>query len=287
MSQVNEARYFQPNTIQDLMGALTKKDERTYLYAGGTDMIIYLRNHGIFDYSIIDLSKMYCYRYIDPQNDGVMIGALTTMSDIIGSEYLKENYRALWQAAKELGSTQIRNLATLGGNIANASQSADTVPTLMLYRAEVILMDDKGTKTFVPIDEFVVGRGKTILGPNQVITAVRLYQREGMQSFKKLGARKAVTISKVNCSMNVVLEDQIIREVECLVGVIGEKAIRAMDIEQALLGKPLPTIAVEDLSSVCFDCVEQAIPNRSSKLYKRIALKGVLLDAIEDLRSQL
>ena len=158
-----------PYNLDELACALREKDENTYLCAGGTDLVIHLRKEKNFHYSLIDLTHLPELSQITETEDMVVIGAGVTMTELEQSPVIRTWIPALAKAASMVGSTQIRNRATLGGNIANASQSSDTTPVLLAYGAEAEILDESGTVTRRLIDDFVEGLEKTSLGEREVI----------------------------------------------------------------------------------------------------------------------
>ena len=131
--------FFMPRNLEELADALKEKDENTYLCAGGTDLVIHLRARKKFHYSLIDLTHLEEIKKIEETQDEILIGAAVTMTQLEKSPVIRKYIPALAKAASMVGSTQIRNRATVGGNVANASQSSDTTPVLLAYGAEAVV----------------------------------------------------------------------------------------------------------------------------------------------------
>lgn len=275
--------FYSPHTREELIKTLSGDLNNTYFIAGGTDMIIHIKNHKLSDYHIIDLTKIKEFHYIREDDERLYIGALTTMTEICESEIIYKNFRAIYQAAYELGSELIRNRATIGGNIANASQCADVLLACFSFNAKIKIFNKENEERIIPVSEFVLGRNETILQPSDVVIEIILEKSRNLSSFKKIGSRKAVTISKINCSAFIIVEDEIIKNANIYLGSVGTKATKAEILEKEFLGKKLSDIKKKDLQDAAFDEVEKAIPNRDSKHYKRVAAQGLIENIYKDL----
>lgn len=275
--------FYAPKSYNELRPLLADKDDNTFFIAGGTDLIIKLENSKLTDYNIIDLTKISEWAGVSELDDYICIGALTTASELCESEIIKSKYSALYLSAYELGSELIRNRATLGGNIGNASQSADMVLALFSLDAKIVVLNSKGEEKILPISQVVVGRNKTCLESDEVISKILLKKDIGKNSFGKVGARKAVTISKVSCAASFDFENDLVKTANIYFGAVGTKPVKAEMLENFILNKSLAAIDKNISMKLAFDEIEKAIPDRSSKYYKREAVKGVVLAVIKDL----
>lgn len=274
---------FAPKDLSELCYILENKGDNYYIIAGGTDLIIKIKNRKIVDYSIIDITKLTELKGFREDENNYYIGSLMTMTEIINENIFKENLRALYEAAYKLGSNQIRNLATIGGNIANASQSADCVLALFALDAKIKVLDSNEEMKIVPIDEFIVGREKTILNSNEIIAEVIIPKKNRINLFNKIGSRTGVTISKVSCAMNFILNEDGTKDTRIFLGAVGIKPVRAKELEKVFVDHDFKNIDLELLQEAGYKEIEKAIPTRSSKYYKRIAIQGLLEDMLEEL----
>ena len=273
-----------PQNLDELAAALREKDKNTYLCAGGTDLVIHLRKDKNFHYSLIDLTHLPELSKITETEDHVLIGAGVTMTELEQSPVIRKWMPALAKAASMVGSTQIRNRATLGGNVANASQSSDTTPVLLAYGAEAEILDESGAETIRLVDDFVEGLEKTSLGEREVILKFLVRKQNVLSGFAKVGTRKAVTISKINgCICAEIKEDCMVHPVVC-VGAVGAKASRARLIEACLEGLSLSGCDEEKVRDAVYAQIEENIPDRPSKHYKKSAAFGVVDQILDDLR---
>ena len=166
--------YERPTRLDDAIALLASGEAEARPLAGGTDLIIRLRDGTIRPQTVVDI-KGLAELDGDIRDDGeyLRIGARTVMTDIMGDERIWHDYQALAEGAAVVGSAQIRNRATLAGNICNASPAADTAPALLVYGAVVAVAGPAGTRR-IPIDDFFVSSGVTTLAAGELVTSIEL-----------------------------------------------------------------------------------------------------------------
>ncbi len=273
-----------PNTIEELCSALKNKDNNTYAIAGGTDLIIHFNKKNIFGYNIIDLTKLKEFKEINETDEEITIGSCVTMTEIENNPLINMHVPALIDAVYNLGSQQIRNKATIGGNVANSSQSGDTIPVLFAYDANVEIINSLGNRRIDKIENVVEGLEKNNLNSNEVITKIIIKKTNAQSAFSKIGSRKAVTISKLNCCVKIKINNNIIEDSVVYLGAVGPKPIRAKFIEEKILNKNINDIVSADIHDAIYTEIENAIPNRTSKYYKKSAAEGLIDDILNKLR---
>jgi carbon-monoxide dehydrogenase medium subunit len=166
--------YARPVTLVEAVALLEAHGPDARLLAGGTDLIIRLRDGTARPALVIDIKRIAELRPAIREADGrLVISAATVMTDITADERVRRSFPALVEAAAVVGSVQIRNRATLAGNICNASPAADTAPPLLVYGAEVVATGSAGTRR-IPIGDFFVRSGQTTLEPGELVTAIEL-----------------------------------------------------------------------------------------------------------------
>jgi len=167
-------KYVRPQTVDEAVALLAEHGDDAELLAGGTDLIIELRNHWKQPKVIIDLKQIDELAPAIVDKEGFLaISASTVMADIGANEQVRRFFPALAEAADVVGSIQIRNRATLAANICNGSPAADTAPPLLVYGAEMVIAGTEGRRR-MPIDDFIVGRGEVALGDAELVTAIEL-----------------------------------------------------------------------------------------------------------------
>lgn len=277
--------FISPKKIEELCEALKEKEKGTYVIGGGTDLIIHFNKKGIFDYKIIDITKLDELKEINENDFEITIGSCVTMTELENSSVINKYIPALVDSAYNLGSQQIRNKATIGGNVANASQSGDTLPVLFAYDATIEIINSAGKRRIDKIENVVEGLEKNNLNFDEIITKIIIKKSSSISAFSKVGSRKAVTISKINCCAKINLDDDmVIKESIIYLGAVGPKPIRANFIEEKILYKNINEILPKDVHEEVYMQIEKAIPNRSSKHYKKTAAEGLIEDILNKLR---
>jgi len=198
-------KYFKPQDIQEAFDIIQQEGESVRFLAGGTDLLVRLKSRHIVPDAVVDLKA------IDDLNLGiridgqeVMIGSLTTFSKISTDPIILEQFPALADAASEVGSVQIRNRATIGGNICNASPAADSLPPLFIYDAKVKLMK-KDSSRIIPIDSFLLGPGKTALAEGELLAGIviPIPASDQAASFTRLTRRRGADLATINICCQV------------------------------------------------------------------------------------
>lgn len=285
---MSKVRLYHPTTQIELVGALTEADQQTVILAGGTDATLKMRAIGFYEGKLIDLSGMESLKYIRETEREIQIGALATLTMIEESGIVQTFYPVLAKAASVVGSTQIRNVATLPGNLCNASPCADTVPCLMAADAKVKVLNAKGEiKTYAPT-EIIHGQGRNLLNPDEVIIEIAIpkKRKQWLHGYRKIGARKTVTIAKLNGCILVNAVFNRIEDVVIYTGSLGIKAFRAELAEEAVRGKCLDEQLSEALYRGLSQTVDASIKERSSYPYKRDAIRGLADDLARQLLEQ-
>lgn len=275
-------KYRRPETMDELIFCLKQMNETCHICAGATDLMLKLRKMKGQDWAILDITGVQKLREIEEKGERLSIGACVTMTRMEEHQEIRKKLPALAKAASMVGSTQIRNRATLGGNVANASQSADTIPVLMAYGAEAVILNEKGETNRIPVQKLIVSRGKTLLEKGEMIVAIELPCEDRISGFSKVGSRKAVTISKVNGCMTYHLDQRgMIEHPRVFLGAVGVKASEAKLIEKVLIGQKPEQISIEKLRDPMERQMEINIGDRPSKYYKRVAALGVMDDILQ------
>jgi CO/xanthine dehydrogenase FAD-binding subunit len=166
--------YERPTDLAGALGLLADQGSDARLLAGGTDLIIRIRDGSIRPRTVVDIKGVVELERGIREIDGYLsIGARTVMSDLLRDERIRRDYAALAEAAAVVGAVQIRNRATLAGNICNASPAADTAPALLVYGARVVVAGPDGGRV-IPLDEFFVSSGVTTLAAGELVSAIEL-----------------------------------------------------------------------------------------------------------------
>jgi CO/xanthine dehydrogenase FAD-binding subunit len=203
-------QYLRPESLDELLTLLRTHGSGARLLAGGTDLLVRLRKGPAFAHGfgeaggspvvLIDLKRVAELRADVTERDGrLRIGARAVMTDVIGHPRVRTHFPALVEAAQVVGSVQIRNRATLAGNLCNASPAADTAPALLAYAASLNLASANGWRQIL-LDEFFAGPGRTVLAPGEIVASIDLplpTERTG-GAFGRLTRRHGVDLAIVS-----------------------------------------------------------------------------------------
>lgn len=273
---------FQPRTISDLKNILNQSDAPVFI-GGGTDLVVRMNRKPLDNVTLVDLSHVEALDVIEKREDHLFVGAMSTMNKLSGSDVIRKETHILASAADVVGSTQIRNRATIGGNVANAAQCSDTVPALIALDASVVLMDRFGNLRNLKVEAFILGIGKTRLGENEVITGFQIPASRLRFSggFAKIGSREKVTIAKLNGAVSLKVEDGYVNQVRVALGSLGQRAFYAETLSDKLEHFPVSALLSEEVLQWFVSQVDQAIPGRASQPYKRSAVKALAFSMLE------
>jgi CO/xanthine dehydrogenase FAD-binding subunit len=227
--------YLRPDNLHDALGALSRQP--LTVIAGGTDLYPARATRPV-DEDLLDITAVEELRGIQPTDAGWRIGAATTWTDMIEAE-LPACFDGLKQAAGQVGGQQIQNVATIAGNLCNASPAADGVPPLLSLDARVELRSETAVRD-VALDEFIEGNRQTVRRPDELVTAILVPGRDCQQRsvFLKLGARRYLVISIVMVAGCLDLDaDGRIAAARLAVGACSSRARRLRALEEALAGQ--------------------------------------------------
>ena len=163
--------YLRPESLDELFGILKTHGSRAHVLAGGTDLLVRVKK-GMAPAVVVDVKRVAGLRDdVASIAGGIRIGARTVMTDIVESDAVRTHFPALVESALVVGSVQIRNRATLAGNICNASPAADTAPALLAYQARVNVLSSAGARE-IPIADFFTGPGRTMLDAGEIVESI-------------------------------------------------------------------------------------------------------------------
>lgn len=276
---------FRPVTVAEAIELLADHGERARLIAGGTDLILEFAHHqhpGVE--TLIDLSAIAGADTIEVDDDRITIGMLVTHNQIVASSVLWERARPLAEACAEIGSPQLRNRATVVGNIATASPANDTITALRVLDAEVTLRSTGGDRT-VPLAEFHTGVRRSVRRPDELITAIsfRPLRSDERGVFVKAGLRAAQAISVVHAAMVVALDDGVVRSAKIALGSVAPTIVEAP--VDALVGRPLDDTVIGIVAQAAAAAVTPIDDVRATAAYRSAAVKVIVERGLASLRT--
>ena len=256
---------FTPRTVEEALALKAEHPDARFIQ-GGTDVMVELNFAHSRPPAIVNIAELEELRGWSEEGDGLRLGAALTYTEAMATP-LAEKLPALAEASRTVGSPQIRNRGTLGGNLGTASPAGDALPPLLVEGAELELASVRGVRT-LPLTEFLLGVKRSALAPDELITAVRLVPSGGAQTFMKVGPRNAMVIAI--CSLAVVVDTQ-----------AGE--VRAA-LGSAAVTARLVTVPLADAGSLPERVAEAARPIddvRGTAAYRRHALRVLAARALE------
>lgn len=253
--------------------------------AGGTDLVVKWKNGMLPGLThLVDVSALGMNQ-IQPENGKIIIGSSCTMTQVATHPLIVENFPALVQAVLTVGAFQIRNQATIGGNVANASPAGDSIPALLSVEATVVLASDKGARK-VPLADFFTGPGKTVMKAGELIEFFEIPQRITRGLFLKLGERLAHAISKISLALSTWDIQGGRQAFRITLGAVAPTVIHCRRAETLLESTPGP-LKEDTITKACLLATEDAAPIddiRSTRNYRK-KMAGVLLrQALEQLK---
>lgn len=279
-----------PKTLAELAQALSAATEKAKIIAGGTDFIIKERAGKFAPDLLIYPGFIPELNTITKENGVLRIGAVVPMNGITAALKDDKAFCAIADAASDVGSPQIRAKGTMAGNLCNASPAGDMLPVSWLYDAQLELMNADGMASVMLVNGFITGPQKTILRPDQAVTAILidLKQFEGFVSaFHKIGSRERVSISREGLAAAVRLDESgKVEQARLSLGAVGGTSIRVTDAEEYMRGRVLDEKLVEEITPM----VAETIHNNcrpANRLYKTEAARGLTADTFAKLMSRL
>ncbi|MER9753266.1 xanthine dehydrogenase family protein subunit M [Mesorhizobium sp. M0166] len=270
-------RYAKPTTVDDALALLGEGHWR--ILAGGTDFYPAQGSKPFRD-NVLDINGLVALRGIAEAENHWLVGARTTWTDLVRHP-LPAAFDALKQAAREVGSVQIQNTASIAGNLCNASPAADGVPALLVLDAEVELRSAVATR-HLPLAEFILGNRRTALQPGEMVTAIRIPKpaTAGSSAFVKLGARRYLVISIAMAAARLAVEDGMVRNAAVAVGSCSVVARRLAGVEAALRGLPVGHALATAIQSAPMDELSPIGDVRGSAEYRLDAAREIVARAV-------
>lgn len=277
--------YRRPASVEQAIELLAPENRRAKVLAGGTDLVIALRDEAVRADMLVDVKGIPQLRQVREENGSIVVGAVVTFAEIAAHPLLLARVAALSQAASQVGSPQIRNAGTVGGNIANGSPAADVVVPLVALDASVFLASVRGSRV-APLADILQARpGEVNIGRDELIVQVAFAApAPGTTSaFAKLGRRNALSIARLSCAVfGRVAEDGTVQQIALAVGAAGPHPFRMRAVESMVAGSRLTPQLEQEVLEACSAEIARVLGSRASMPYKREAIKGVVWEALEN-----
>lgn len=287
--------YLQPGTMGELQEALRSLTEDSVILAGGTDLMPYIRARKPHIDTYLSLCKLTGMQGISQRDGWIRIGAMATHAEAASDDNIKKYFHALSAACSHVGSQQIRNKGTIGGNLMNASPAGDTLPCIMLFNGEIETFSADGRYKRTGVDKFLSRKGKPVLGRQEVLTSIWLpVDRNKKSCFVKLGSRTEVTIAQISLCLSWKEGKDGCDGIEAYMGAVDAKPLKIEEAQAVLGNKPFEKERMEAFSALLSEKIKAVRMNsrhesklkilECEKLYKERAVKGVVYDAVSSMK---
>ncbi len=267
--------YYMPQTLNEAYGLMEMHNDRVRYIAGGTDVIVRVKQRAIEPEALISL------RHIDELkgvnwNEGLRVGSMTLLRDIERDERIARTFPALHQAVKALANPQVRNVATIGGNLANAAPSADCAPPLLVLGAKAQIDGPRGGRE-VSLEAFFTGPGETCLDGAEVVKSVLVPEAEkgAGTAFLKAG-RVSQDIALINAAAFVIMDGDVCKTCRLAAGAVAPLPLRLKKTEKAIEGRKITVDLLEEVKRLAEKEVSPITDVRTSAEYRRI-MSGVMI----------
>lgn len=282
MKYLPKFEYILPSNLEELCKFLQYQGDDAHILAGGTDLLLNLEKGDRVPKFVVDISRIPKLLTLRDEGSHICIGATVTHTDLAESKLIREEVPFLSEAAESVGSVQIRNTGTIGGNIVNASPAADTIPPLIALDAEALIISHEGER-HISLSSLFSGPYKTILSPHEFLAGVRFAKLPSGAGtyFLKLGRRRALSISRISIAVVMVFRrDGCIEDARICPGAVMPVPSRMVRAEQTLIGfYPHPDLFEEAGKRVAQEIVE-ITGRRPSTAYKEPVVKNLVQRAL-------
>ena len=275
---LQDINYHKPQNIEETLQLLSRYGNKAKILAGGTDLIVQLKEEQIKAEQLIDIKGIEALKGISIEGNKVFIGANVTFTEIIESEIIRDRLSILWESVRKVASVGIRNRATLSGNICTAVPSLDSAPALLIYKAKVLIQNEK-EKIEIPIDEWFVGPKKTTLNADEIVLGIELevptipYQG----SYEKLGRYKGEDLAQAGIAI-FINKNKEYRFAVCAVGPIPKRLTK---IEAFMDKKDYSAELLNQAQVMLEDEILPITDIRASKEYRHHMIKVMFKRGLE------
>ena len=277
-------KQFVPNSLKEALEILSTNN--CYIMSGGTDLMVQKHESSgllpIFDKDILYVANLKELDYIKEDKKNIYVGAETRYIEMLESPFIPAEFK---QVISEIASPAIRNMATMAGNIANASPAGDTLVPLNLFNASVVLQS-KTKKREVLVKDFILGVRKIDRHPDEMIVEIIIPKTDLKTSYTKVGSRKAESITKISFMGGYKVEDGIVKDLRIAFGSVSIKVVRSLEIEQKYTGISANELRarIDDIVNEYDWLVKPITDQRSTKEYRKKVAFNLLRDFLKKVK---
>lgn len=277
---VHEFDYLEPTSVKEAVDLLARYGPEARVLAGGTDLIVQMKMERLAPHYVVSIGRIPGLDEIEAQNGRTRIGARTSIRALRNDPWVRAHYLALAEACASFSTTQVQVMGTIGGNLGNASPASDTAPALIAYGAEAVIRGPDGERR-LPLEEFFVGPGRSILQPGELLVAVELPPPppDAGGAFLKI-ARVTADLAKVNAAVVLVRDGDRIADARLVFGSVAPTPLRARRAEAVLIGQRFAEEVVAEAARVASEEVRPIDDVRSTAWYRREIARVLAYDGL-------
>jgi CO/xanthine dehydrogenase FAD-binding subunit len=272
--------YIKATNLEDALDFLNTNGAETKILAGGTDIMVDMRSGALKTRFLLDVSRLTDLKKIEIRDGQLSIGAAVTISELLASDIIADMAPALKKAAEKFGSRQIRNVATIGGNVAHCSPCGDTIPPLLIHDARAVVLTSEGQR-HVTIEEMASGPYHCSLHPNEIISHFVLKPRPQevtFADFQKIGRRQELAIARMSMAAMAYQDgDGAIAFMRFALGSCTPTPHRFREIEEYMTGKVPAESIIWEAGRLLADKMLSITGRRPSAVYKEPAIQGLFM----------
>jgi carbon-monoxide dehydrogenase medium subunit len=277
MGSVKNVEYLAPRSLNQALDILDRHGEQASVLAGGTDLIVQMKQGMVHPACIVDVKKIPELNVLDwKPEDGLHIGAAVPIRRLLALPVVWEKYNILAQACSGIGSMQLRNRATIGGNICNAAPSADSAPPLLCLRAKAVMFSSKGVRG-IPLEDFFLAPGETARINRELLVEIVIPTPESLSSgcYLKHGTREKmdIAVAGVASFLSLSAQDRKLKAVRIALGAVAPRPMRAPQTEAILTKNLLNRQNIEAAAEQAANEAEPISDLRGSAEYRREIVK--------------
>lgn len=275
---MKDVKYFAASSLGEAKALLAEYGGRAAVLAGGTDIVPKMKTYRSIPDVLVYIGGLPI-DYLKEEGGKILIGACAPTARLVNSDLLAQKAPALREAARLCGTGAVRTVATIGGNLVNASPAADLATPLLAMDADVKLERTGQTRT-LPLKDFFEGPGKTALRADELLTEIAIPVPRGRTVFLKLGRRKALTLSVMNVAVQVLKEGDTVESARIAVGAMAPVPMRCNSAESMLAGKKLEQKLIDECAERAISETSPIDDQRASAWYRRLAGRAIVARAL-------
>ena len=272
--------FFSPSSLDELLSEKERIRDKALILAGGTNLLVYIKDGLFKDGVIIDITGLVALRGINTSGEYLEIGAAEKIGDILESRVVQSTIPFLSESLTQFANPLVRTMSSIGGNIADASPIADTAPVLLALNSDVVAASSKGER-IIHLSDFFLGPAKTTLKDDEILLKIRIpIPSTGRGTFVKLGLRRGTSCSVTSAAVWLVLVDSIVEDIRIALGGVAPIALRARNAERGFIGNALTEDSVAGLAAGIDRDISPITDVRGSAEYRREVSVNIVEEAV-------